>query len=145
MSLALVIAACITALTPTQTSRFEPEWLLKIKPAFRTQSTIVLEVPGRPKQEMLTAIGKWDLHMPLSEVLVKLKKQYTVEAGWTEAKPLGISFSWSKFDHTSREGQTLSVVDSGSTVSVHTYHARNLSWLEKTQRSVRKFFGVQEK
>lgn len=141
VSLVIAIVACLAAFAPTQKTGFEPEWLLKIKPTFRNQSITSLEIPGRPRQEMLTTIGKWDVHMSLSEVLAKVRKQYTAEKGWTEAKPLGISYSWSKFDPTNQEGLTLSVVDSGAMVSVHTYHARNLGWLERAQKSIRGFFG----
>lgn len=129
-------------LLPAPKNGFEPDWLLKLTPTSDKQN--VYRVNTSPVTDVLVTQRNWTLEEPWSQTVRRMDRYCLAANGWTKDDfPKMSRVTWQKME--SGEGFTVFVFKLEQHTQVQTHSSRPLSWLESTQRSLRKFFGVQEK
>lgn len=144
---ALIAVGCLVLLgvlmlLPTPKTGFEPDWLLKLPPTSDKQTVYLLNQPLA--SDIVVTQRAWIVKNSRPENMSQLNRAFSASNGWTK-NAVGRSVTWRKLDLKTSQGFTFSLFRDGSELHIQTHTSRPLSWLEKTQRSLRKFFGVQEK
>lgn len=130
-------------LLPTPKAGFEPDWLLKLPPTSDKQK--IYRVNLTPVTDVVVTQKAWTLREPWGEVESRLDKHFVAGNGWKKDAQIRGHATWQKLDLKTGQGFTVSAFKMDEELQIQTHTSRPLSWLEKTQRSLRKFFGVQEK